>query len=125
MARQRFVVAVEAELEIDDALLEGVLTDAWRARHEVLHTPEDVAAHLALRLVQDRPLFSIDGFEDQPLDAARLLGARASSDGVRLVHPVAASDPPSPPRGRPRSTTLGGGRKSRQRAGARGRRSRR
>lgn len=93
---------LEVEVEVDDALLESVLTDEWRAHYYALHAPEEVAEHLAYNLVQGSSLASLDGFADQPPLAAKILRV-VTDDAVELL-----DDPPRPSRAparrpRPRS----------------------
>lgn len=68
-----FYVRLDVEIEIDDPLLTSALTTEWRQRHYHLLTPGAVAAHLAYNLVQGRRLRTLDGFADQPPEAARIL----------------------------------------------------
>ena len=68
-----FYVRLDVEIEIDDPLLTSTLTTEWRQRHYHLLTPGAVAAHLAYNLVQGRRLRTLDGFADQPPEAARIL----------------------------------------------------
>jgi hypothetical protein len=56
---------MDAEVSIDERLLEDVLTEEWRSSFYPLHTPADVAEHLAFNLIQGRSLSSLDGFADQ------------------------------------------------------------
>lgn len=71
--KRRFWVRIDALVEIDDRLLEGVLTDEWRQDYYRLLTASDVATHLGYNLIQGSRLSSLDGFADQPEDRATLL----------------------------------------------------
>jgi len=117
MARRRFVATLEVEIEIEDSLLEAVLTDAWRAYFYVLHTPEDVADHLAPNLAQGRELTSLDGFADQPEGAASLVAVRMTS-GASLVDdessPSSRRRPTPCAPGQSQVRVLGQGRKGRR-----------
>lgn len=62
------------EIEVDDALLKSVDTDEWRDNFYHLTTAEEVAAHLAYNLIRGASLASLDGFADQPEDAAEITG---------------------------------------------------
>lgn len=72
----RFIVTVE----VSQKLLDDVLTDEWRSHYYNLHTPEDVAAHLAYNFMRDVPLSLLDGFADQPASAARMIGRPEDDD---------------------------------------------
>lgn len=65
-----FIVVVK----IKQSLLDAVLTDEWRKHYYNLRTPEDVAGHLAFNFMQNTPLNLLDGFADQPEDAAVMVG---------------------------------------------------
>ena len=70
--RRRFLVTLEIEVGLDDALVKDVLTDEWASRFYSLRTAEDVAGHLAFNLIQGRKLSSLDGFADQPENRAEI-----------------------------------------------------
>jgi hypothetical protein len=80
MSKRTFEVALYVTVEIDDAVFASVLTDEWRGHHYALHTPEDVAEHLAFNLVNGRALSSLDGFADLEDDAASVV--ETSFDGA-------------------------------------------
>lgn len=61
---------VSVEVVVDDAVVDGVLTDEWRQQFYQLHTPEDVAHHIAYNLVRGSRLHSLDGFADRSDDEA-------------------------------------------------------
>ncbi len=96
--RRRFSVRIDVEIEIDERLLASVLTEAWRAVFYRLLTAEDVASHLAYNLVQDRKLTSLDGFADQPEDAARILDIDVVDDDD--VEEIPTGRPRKPPKKR-------------------------
>ena len=41
----KFRVELAIEIEVDQAVIDAVLTDEWRERFYSLHTPEDVGGH--------------------------------------------------------------------------------
>jgi len=100
--RRRFLVGLLVEIEIDEQLLAGVLTDEWRDRFYQLWTAEDVAGHLAYNLAQDRRLSSLDGFADQDEDRARVLHIEVDEDDGILEIPPEEPAPPRPPPSSPR-----------------------
>jgi hypothetical protein len=73
---------LDVEIEIDARLLAQVLTAKWRQRHYQLLTSSDVAGHLAYNMVQGRRLTSLDGFADQPEDAARVVDIYYADEDV-------------------------------------------
>ena len=62
-----------ATLELDDQVID-VVDDEWRSGLYNLHTPEEIAEHIAYNFIfnTDR-LSSLDGWADQPDTNARLL----------------------------------------------------
>lgn len=71
--KRRFLVSSLVEITIEERLLTDVLTEGWRQNFYALTTAEDVAGHLAYNLIQGRQIGSLDGFADQPEDAARIV----------------------------------------------------
>jgi len=74
MGTRKFCVSATIGIEVDDQLLEDVLTDEWRSRFYALLSAEDVAGHLAFNLIQGASLQQLDGFADQPGDRSPRLG---------------------------------------------------
>jgi hypothetical protein len=68
--KRMFRVNVAVDISLDEALVASVLDPKWRAQFYDLRTPEDVAGHLAFNLLQGRLMRHLDGFADQPEDAA-------------------------------------------------------
>lgn len=79
---RRFLVSIQVEIEVDQRVIDDVLTDAWRADYYPLHSPGDVAAHLAYNLVQGSQLSDLDGFADQAPDRARVVTIRCDESDV-------------------------------------------
>ena len=71
--KRRFLVPIYVEIAIEERLLTDVLTDEWRHNFYPLAAAPEVASHLAYNLIQGRRLQSLDGFADQPEEAARIL----------------------------------------------------
>lgn len=70
----KVVFNVSVDIEISDKLLRSVLTPEFRASHYNFLVPEDVAEHIAYNFSRNRAsLLNMDGFADQPADAATLL----------------------------------------------------
>jgi len=68
-------LTVFCTIEIAQSVLDGVLTDEWRAQFYALTTPQDVADHLAYNMVVHRAgLSQLDGFADHPDRDARVFG---------------------------------------------------
>lgn len=63
---------VTAEIEIADAVVDGVLNDEWRATFYPLHTREDVVEHIARNALRGNRLSILDGFADRSDDEAKL-----------------------------------------------------
>lgn len=64
---------VLAVVELDDAVIEAV-DDEWRSMFYKLHTPEDIAEHIAYNLIINKwPLSSLDGWANLPDDFAKLV----------------------------------------------------
>jgi len=86
--KRRFVVelSTEVELEIDDAVIKTGTSAEWAAQFFKL-TETGLAEHLAFNFVINHlNLDEVDGFCDQPRDAARLLvGPEWEIDATRLT----------------------------------------
>jgi len=78
-----FTVTLTARIAIEESVFPAVLTDEWRKHFYPFHTPEDVAQHLALNLVQGRLMRELDGFADQPEDDV-VVGDIESIDATEL-----------------------------------------
>lgn len=72
--KRSFYVTFGVEVEVSQALLDSVLTNEWSEQFYQLQSAGEVAAHMAYNLVRGVPLTSLDGFADQPGDAATLIG---------------------------------------------------
>ncbi|HMI84844.1 MAG TPA: hypothetical protein VK550_12175 [Polyangiaceae bacterium] len=104
--RRKFVVYVSVEVEIDQRLLDSVLTDEWRAQMFPFYKPEEVASHLVFNLIQGTPLTSIDGYADQ--DPERVKMGHIDTDET-----VEINDPKPTPR--PRTKRVANDRRSKNR----------
>lgn len=63
-----------ATVEIDDAVIAAV-DDDWRSSLYNLHTPEEIAQHIAFNLIVNGiHLSSMDGWADQDNSKARTVG---------------------------------------------------
>ncbi len=89
--KRRFLAPILVEVEIDERLLTDVLTDEWRQNFYPLITAADVAGHLAYNLIQGRRLQSLDGFADQPEEAACLLNIDMDEATELPCHELAGS----------------------------------
>lgn len=74
MPTRKFCVNAIIEIEVDQRVLDDVLTDEWRSNFYPLTTPEDVAGHLAFNLVRGAEMHQLDGFADQPRARSPRLG---------------------------------------------------
>jgi hypothetical protein len=62
-----------ATVELDDQVIQ-VVDDEWRAALYPLHTPEEIAQHVAYNLiVNNARLSQLDGWADQPNTNARVV----------------------------------------------------
>lgn len=62
-----------ATLELDDQVIDAV-DDEWRSYLYNLHTPEEIAEHIAYNFIFNTVgLSKLDGWADQPDENARLL----------------------------------------------------
>lgn len=63
----------EAVIALADEVID-VVDEEWRSMFYDLHTPEDIAEHIAYNLVVNRwDLSSLDGWADQPRSNAKLV----------------------------------------------------
>ena len=69
-----FLVEFSGEVYIDlDEKVIDVVDDKWREKLYDLHTPEDIAKHIAYNMVFNKwPLSSLDGWADQPNENAQI-----------------------------------------------------
>ena len=68
------VVVGRVRLRIEDAVINDVLTDEWRADFYPLHNPQQVADHIGYNLlVNHREVSSLDGFADREDSTVRVL----------------------------------------------------
>lgn len=75
MGKQRFEIELRgtAIIDLDDAVIEAV-DDEWRGIFYNLHTPEQIAEHIAFNLiVRHAPLSRLDGWADQPRENAEVI----------------------------------------------------
>jgi len=78
--RRRFAVSLEFEIDVDQSLLDAVLTDEWRGRFYNLIEPSEVASHLAFNILGGHRVSLLDGFADQPDDAAEIVSDSMEAD---------------------------------------------
>jgi len=73
---------VEVDLDIDKALIEGVLNDQWRSMYYKLMTPDDVANHIAYNIVanQLQDVRMLDGFADREMKDVRVNSVKWDED---------------------------------------------
>lgn len=72
----KFLVRFESEMELtlDQRVIDAV-NDEWREQMYPLHTPEQIAEHIAYNMVvNDLQLTSMDGFADQKNEYAEIQG---------------------------------------------------
>jgi len=74
MGKRKFCVTatIEVELELDDQVID-VVDDEWRAVLYNLNTPEEIAEHIALNLLEGASLSQLDGWADQESSNARII----------------------------------------------------
>lgn len=66
MHKFRVTITQEVELSLHDDVIAAV-TDEWRKQFYPLHTPDEIAQHVAFNLVVNRArLSTLDGWADQP-----------------------------------------------------------
>lgn len=83
---RKFLVSLLVEINVDQRLLDGVLTAEWRGHfYGDVKTAEDVADHLAFNMIQDRRLSSLDGFADQPEDRALIVSIEVDDPAVEVA----------------------------------------
>jgi hypothetical protein len=79
------LVTLLVEIDIDQSLLDDVLTDEWRKSfYGDVRAAEDVADHLAFNLAQNRKLSSLDGFADQHEDQACVMCIEVDAPAVEV-----------------------------------------
>lgn len=61
----KITVAIYVEVEMRDSFIKSILTEKWQKHFYMLHTPADLAEHLAFNLVKGGDVSSLDGFADQ------------------------------------------------------------
>jgi len=83
--RRKFEVEMTFMIEVDDALLASVDTAEWRDSFYNLTTAEEVAEHLGYNLMRGASLASLDGFADQPADAAEITSTGADNISAREI----------------------------------------
>jgi len=66
-------------IELDEKVI-SVVDDEWRASLYDLHTPEEIAAHIAFNLVEGSCLSRLDGWADQPDENARIIENNINDD---------------------------------------------
>jgi len=75
-AKRRFRVDFgdrgDVTIELDEKVI-NVVDDVWRSQLYDLHTPEEIAAHIAANLVEGSRLSRLDGWADQPDENARIV----------------------------------------------------
>jgi hypothetical protein len=63
----------DAWIELDQAVIDAV-DDNWREMFYDIHTPEEIAAHIAYNMViNNLKLSQLDGWADQPNSNAKIL----------------------------------------------------
>ena len=75
MGKRRFEIRLDGlvEIELDDRVID-VVDDDWRASLYSLHTPEQIAEHIAYNMVINKwGLSVLDGWADQPDENARVI----------------------------------------------------
>ena len=78
--KRRFVVEITVEIDVSESLLSDVLTDEWRDRYYRFFHATEVAEHLAFNLLGGHDVSQLDGFADQPDDAAELVRDSMEAD---------------------------------------------
>lgn len=79
MAKRKFWVTLEFEVEVDEQALDRCNDDEWRKEMYHFTTHEQVAAHVGFNMVRNNiGLSSMDGFAD------------LSDDLAKVVEPVSA-----------------------------------
>jgi hypothetical protein len=59
-------------IELDEKVI-SVVDDVWRSQLYDLHTPEEIAGHIAANLAEGSRLSRLDGWADQPDENARII----------------------------------------------------
>ena len=74
MSKRIFIIEYNgsATIELDDQVID-VVNDEWRSQLYDLHTPEEIAEHIAYNFIfNSARLSDLDGWADQPDRNARL-----------------------------------------------------
>ena len=75
MGKRKFYIqfVVSANLILDDQVIDAV-DDDWRDQLYNLHTPEQIASHIAYNMLANRAeLSGMDGWADQPSKNAEIV----------------------------------------------------
>jgi hypothetical protein len=70
--RVDFGVRGSLVIELDEKVI-SVVDDIWRSQLYDLHTPEEIAGHVAYNLANGSRLSQLDGWADQPDENAKIL----------------------------------------------------
>ncbi len=63
----------DVEVRLDDAVIDAV-TEEWRGKFYDLHSPEDIAQHIAYNYIANNARLSqLDGWADQPNSNAKVI----------------------------------------------------
>ncbi len=84
MSKREFEITFRgtAYIKLDDQVID-VVDDEWRSYLYNLHTPEEIAEHIAYNLIfNSGELSMLDGWADQPDSNARLIGGDADVDEI-------------------------------------------
>lgn len=69
--KRRYVVTLEAEVEIDDEIVATAMTEEWASQFYTFRSREEVVEHVARNLLTlGGSLDQLDGFADQSADGA-------------------------------------------------------
>lgn len=74
MSKRKFRIEFDGiiTVELDEQVINTV-DDEWRSMLYELHTPEEIAEHIAFNLLEGRTLDGLDGWADQPESNAKLV----------------------------------------------------
>lgn len=72
-------------LELDDAVID-IVDDGWRETFYSLHTPEEIAEHIAFNFIENgaSSITQLDGWADQPYNAAQIKNVEYNFDVEEL-----------------------------------------
>ena len=65
------MVQFEAEIEIEQSVIDAAMTDEFASEFFTMRRAEEVAEHLAWNMVRGNELSQLDGFADQPETAVK------------------------------------------------------